>query len=70
MIFLDTYIDTFQRAKKTWVELYVKEESVAKAMNEFVEAQTQFAKNMTRITDQFVTVAMQPNAWFGSKASK
>ena len=79
MMFLDTYIDAFQRVKKTWVDLYVKEESIAKPMNDFVDAQTQFAKNMTRITDQFVSAEWtkayasaytQPITWFGIKPAK
>jgi hypothetical protein len=79
MMFLDTYIDAFQRTKKTWVDLYVKEESIAKPMNAFVDAQTQFAKNMTSIADQFVSAEWtkayaaayaQPSAWFGIKPSK
>ena len=75
MMFLDTYIDSFQRVKKTWVDLYIKEPSIANPLNEFVDAQTEFAKNMTRIADQFVTAEWtkayaaysQPNNWFGIK---
>jgi hypothetical protein len=75
MMFLDTYIDAFQRVKKTWIDLYVKEPSIANPMNEFVDAQTEFAKNMTSIADKFVTAEWtkayaaysQPTTWFGIK---
>jgi len=38
------WIDTIQNAKRTWVNTWVKDETVSKPMLEFIDTQTTFTK--------------------------
>lgn len=49
MFTLDTAIDTIQTSKKQFVStVFAKHESVAKALNEFVDAQTAYTKSAAK----------------------
>ena len=38
------WIDSIQNAKKTWVNTWVKDETMSKPMHDFIETQTTFTK--------------------------
>lgn len=46
--FADTAIDAVQDAKTTFVKTFVKDESLAKPLHNFVEAQRAFAKQVAK----------------------
>ncbi len=49
MFTLDSTIDAIQTSKKTFVNtVFAKHETVAKALNEFVDAQTTYTKNAVK----------------------
>lgn len=48
--FADTAIDAVQDAKTTFVKTFVKDESLAKPLHNFVEAQRTFAKQIAKST--------------------
>ena len=51
MLFIaDTAIDTIQDAKTSFIKTFVKDESLAKPLNSFVEAQRSFAKQLAKTT--------------------
>ncbi len=60
MFTLDTVIDTVQSGKKTFVNTFVTNETVKKALVEFVDAQTAYTKEAAKAgTDAFTTVAKE-----------
>lgn len=48
MFTTDTIIDTIQTAKKEAVKTFVKHEAIAKTLNEFVDAQTAYTKEVAK----------------------
>lgn len=48
MFTADTFIDTIQTAKKEAVKTFVKNEVIAKSLNEFVDAQTEYTKKAAK----------------------
>lgn len=48
MFSADTLIDTIQTGKKEFVKTFVKHEEIAKAMNSFVDAQTEYTKKAAK----------------------
>ncbi len=52
---INTSIDTFQSVKTKFVETYVKNEELKKPLNQFIEAQTSFAKNVAKSYNDFFT---------------
>ena len=60
MFTLDTTIDTVQSAKKQFVKTFITNETIAKAMNEFVDAQAAYTKQATKVgADTFNTLAQE-----------
>lgn len=55
MFTLDTTIDTVQGAKKEAIKTFVKNEEVAKTLNEFVDAQTAYTKEALKVTTEIGT---------------
>lgn len=49
-------ISMVQGAKKEWVKQFVKDEKIAEAMNGFVDAQTNFAKQVVKTGAEIGTV--------------
>ena len=49
-------ISMVQGAKKEWVKQFVKDEKIAEAMNGFVDAQTNFAKQVVKTNSDVATV--------------
>ena len=43
-MYINTAIDTIQTSKKMFVDTFVKHEGLAKSLNEFVDAQTDYTK--------------------------
>lgn len=42
------WIDTIQNAKKSWVNTWVKDETMSKPMLDFIETQTTFTKETVK----------------------
>ena len=47
------WIDSIQNAKKTFVDAWIKEESMSKPLNDFVDAQTAFTKVIVKTSNDF-----------------
>jgi hypothetical protein len=45
----DFYIDTFQNAKKTWINTFVQHEEIKTALNDFVDGQTEYTKTAVKL---------------------
>lgn len=56
MFTLDPVIDTVQSGKKQFVKTFVTNSSAAQALNDFIDAQTEYTKNAVRVTAETVTV--------------
>lgn len=52
---INTAIDTFQGVKSKFVETYVKNEEFKKPLNQFITAQTSFAKSVAKANVDFYT---------------
>lgn len=51
------WIDTIQNAKKSWVDTWIKDESMSKPLNDFIKVQTQFTKDAMKHTNAFANAA-------------
>ena len=51
------WIDTIQNAKKTWVDTWIKDESMSKPLNDFIKVQTEFTKDAMKHTNAFANAA-------------
>ena len=71
---INTTIDTIQGAKATFVKTFVKDESIAKSLQSFVDAQTAFTKQVAKTTVDVGTKvaqeAMKPENYKSLFASK
>ena len=79
MFALDTTIDAVQTAKKTFVNTaFANHEAVAKALNEFVDAQTDYTKKAvkagtdtaTKLSSEAVKLATEASKFDFVKATK
>jgi len=59
MFTLDPVIDTVQTGKKTFVQTFVSNENVAKALNTFIDAQTEYTKKAAKVATDTATVLAQ-----------
>jgi hypothetical protein len=60
-LLFDNTVDTIQTSKKIFVDTFVKHEGMAKVMNEFVDAQTEYTKKaidvgFTTSTNMYKTI--------------
>lgn len=68
MFAYDTVIDTVQNGQKEFVKMTVKNEKIADAINEFVDAQTEYVKGVVEagietskaISSEMVNIATTP----------
>lgn len=51
------WIDAVQNAKKTWVDTWVKDESMSEPLYEFIKVQTEFTKNAMKHANTFANAA-------------
>ena len=58
MFAVDTFIDTVQGAKKYFVNTYITDKEIQKPLNDFVDTQTAFVKQIVK-TNQELTDQMQ-----------
>ena len=49
MFTADYYIDTVQNGKKTFVNTFVQHDAIKTALNEFIDAQTEYTKQATKV---------------------
>ena len=55
MFALDSTIDTIQSGKKMWVNTFVTNKAIAAAMNDFVDAQTEYTKKAVKTGTETAT---------------
>jgi hypothetical protein len=55
MFALDSTIDTIQSGKKMFVNTFVTNETIAKAINDFVDAQTEYTKKAVKTGTETAT---------------
>jgi hypothetical protein len=66
---INTAIDTFQGVKSQFVKTYVKNEEFKKPLDQFIAAQTSFAKNVAKANvDFWTTLGMSAFAFDAKKA--
>ena len=70
MFGLDTAIDSIQTTKKMWVKTFVTNEAIAKAMNDFVDAQSDFTKKAVKTGVDTATTMTEETAKIVQKFSK
>jgi hypothetical protein len=60
MFTVDQTIDAVQNGKKEFVKTFVKNETAATAMNEFIDAQAEYTKKAAKVgMDTFTTLASE-----------
>ena len=59
MFAVDQFIDTVQNGKKYFVSTFVTDELVRKSMNAFVDAQTEFVKQIVKTNNDMVAYATE-----------
>lgn len=59
MFTIDQTIDAVQNGKKTFVSTFVQNEAVAKALNNFVDAQSEYTKKAAKVSQDTATVVAQ-----------
>lgn len=62
--YADMAIDAIQNTKKSWVSNFVKDETFATPLNAFVDAQTEFSKQVAKTVWDMTDAA--GNAFFNS----
>mgnify|MGYP003704837363 CR=1 FL=1 len=60
MFAVDQFIDTVQNGKKYFVSTFVTDEPVRKSLNAFVDAQTEFVKQIVKNILTFTNTAPNP----------
>ena len=48
LMYANMAIDAIQNGKKSWVDAFIKEKSVAQPLHDFVESQTKFTKQVAK----------------------
>ena len=64
---INTSIDTIVSAKQQFVKTFVKNETVAKPLNAYIDAQQAFAKTVAKSTVDFYTTVGTAFAGFDAK---
>jgi len=70
MFTADTVIDTIQTAKKQAVTTFVKNEAIAKSLNDFVDAQTAYTKQAAKAGTDVVTKLASETVKASQEAAK
>lgn len=70
MFTLDATIDAVQNGKKQFVSTFVQNEAVATALNDFVDAQTEYTKKAVKTTMDTTTLVTQEMIKAVSEAAK
>ena len=70
MFTVDTAIDTVQTVKKEAIKTFVKNENVAKSLNEFVDAQTAYTKEAVKATTDVATKLTSEMVKIAQEAAK
>jgi hypothetical protein len=55
MFAVDQFIDTVQNGKKYFVSSFVTDETVRKSLNAFVDAQTEFTKQIVKTNNDMIS---------------
>lgn len=64
---VNSFIDTVQGAKSTFVKTFVQHEGIAKSLQSFIDAQTKFAKEVVKTSTDVVTQATEELSKFDAK---
>jgi len=55
MFATEQFIDTFQNGKKYFVSAFFTDDNIRKSLNAFVDAQTEFAKQIVKTNNDMVS---------------
>ncbi len=64
---VNSFIDTVQGAKSTFVKTFVQHEGIAKSLNSFIDAQTKFAKELVKTSSDVTTQVAEELTKFDAK---
>lgn len=70
MFVFDSTIDAIQTSKKTFVNTFVTNKTIASAMNDFVDAQTEYTKKAVKTGTDTATTFMSEFTKMAQEASK
>lgn len=70
MFTLDTTIDAVQTGKKQFVNAFVQNESIAKALNSFIDAQTEYTKKAVKAGTDAAIILSQESMKLAQDAMK
>jgi hypothetical protein len=70
MFALDSTIDTIQTSKKAFVNTFVTNKTIASAMNDFVDAQTEYTKKAVKTGTETATTFMSEFTKMAQEAGK
>lgn len=70
MFALDSTIDAIQTSKKTFVNTFVTNKTIADAMNNFVDAQTEYTKKAVKTGTETATTFASEFTKMAQEASK
>ena len=70
MFTADALIDTVQNGKKQFVKTFVTNETAAKAMNEFIEAQAEYTKKAAKVGMDTVATLTSESVKLAQNATK
>lgn len=59
MFAVDQFIDTVQNGKKYFVSTFVTDETLRKSMNGFVDAQTDFVKQIVKLNNDLFSYSTE-----------
>lgn len=70
MFTLDATIDAVQNSKKQFVSTFVQNEAIAKALNNFIDAQAEYTKKASKVGLDTATSVAQETAKLVQEATK
>ncbi len=70
MFTLDTTIDTIQAGKKQFVQTFVRNDAIAKALNGFIDAQSEYTKKATKVAMDTATLVAQETTKLAQESAK
>ena len=70
MFTVDTVIDTVQAGKQTWVNMFVHNDAVKKAMIDFIKSQADYTKQASKAATEAVTTIVTETTKVAQDAGK
>ena len=70
MFTTDSFVDTVQTAKKTWIKTFITNDHIAESMNHFIDTQAEYTKKAMKATTDAATEIMQETQKVMREAAK